>query len=141
MKRNRKLLLYGKKTRTIRAIGKNNYRDKCKIGDLMHNWVDSRNRQNAKEFLFYVPVEKKYYLSLEDFPLDEITAKDTNSPIPNETWFILAQEDGFRDYESFIGFFLNHPKKTNHFVCFIWDYNKRILPLSYKKITDFIEVN
>ncbi len=138
----RPLLLNGSKRRTIRAIGKNNYRDRCKINDIMHNWIDMINRHNVKEFLFDSRVVKKIHFNINDAPESEDLARRIESPKEGETWEEFALNDGFDFYSDFLSFFKGRVKKTSKLICFIFT---RDLSRPYKikgnmQITDFIEV-
>jgi len=113
----------GEKTRTIRAMGKNNYRDKMNIGDIAHIWINQRSKN--RKFLFDRTIKDKYYFQLKDIPLvSDLEAKKLESPIPNETWYDLAHNDGFKSYLEFIEFFTNHPTNDTSFVIFLWENPK-----------------
>ena len=136
------LLLDGSKRRTIRAIGKNNFRDRCNVNDLMYNWIDQRNRHKAKEFLFNSRVVEKIHINIDDAPESEDLARRLESPKAGETWEEFALKDGFDFYSDFLSFFKGHVKKTNKFICFIFttDLSKPYKIKGNMLITDFIEV-
>lgn len=138
----RPLLLNGSKRRTIRAIGKNNYRDRCNINDIMHNWIDMRNHHDAKEFLFDSRVVEKIHFYIDDAPENEDLARRIESPKEGETWEEFALKDGFDFYSDFLSFFKGHVKKTSRFICFIFttELSKPYKIKGNMQITDFIEV-
>lgn len=135
------VLLNGSKRRTIRAIGKNNFRDRCNVNDIMHNWIDQINRHNAKEFLFDSRVVEKVHFNIDDAPETEDLARRLESPKEGETWEEFALKDGFDFYSDFLSFFKGHVKKTNKFICFIFttDISKPYRIKGNMLITDFIE--
>ncbi|MFW9971081.1 MAG: hypothetical protein ACFFDF_12880 [Candidatus Odinarchaeota archaeon] len=134
----KELLMDGYKRRTNRAFSK--FRDKCRIGDIMHIYIKQRTPES--EFLFDARCINKFYWNINDAPEDEKLARKIESPIENETWEEFALKDGFNFYQEFLDYFRNHPKKTLDFICFIFTPNlmEQYKIPNFRQITEFIEV-
>jgi len=132
----------GEKRRTCRAYSE--FRKKMKVGDTMHICTGLRTKNYQK--LFDATLVQKFVWDVETIPTTTKEAKATNvfgidgQPIKingkEESWFNFALNDGFSNYDEFIEYFSNHPKKTTKFICYIFE---KIQPEEdkYRKITEF----
>jgi len=55
-----------------------------------------------------------------------------------ETWYEFAINDGFEDYNDFFNYFHHHKKKTEIFICYVFERVE--LELEYRLLTEFFEV-
>ena len=132
----------GEKRRTCRAYSE--FRDKMKVGDVMHICTGLRTKNYQK--LFDATLVQKFIWDFEVIPKTIEKAKLTNvfdedkQPIKinekEESWYNFALNDGFSNYQEFIEYFSNHPKKTTKFICYIFE---KIIPEEERnrKITEF----
>ena len=122
----REKLISGEKTRTNRPASE--FREKCNVGDIMHNFINLRSPE--RERLFDAKVIERISWNILNAPItcSDDKAKTIKSPIPEESWYEFAIKDGFDHYLEFLGYFMFHPTKFLDFFCYkfekIRDYQK-----------------
>jgi len=118
-------LISGELKNSIRAVGKNDYRNKLGIGDIAHIWIV--NKDKSREFIFDVSITGKRHFRLTDMPRTTAEAIRTVSPNTFDTWDNLAIKQGFESYIKFINYYKSHPSKDDRFIYFEWDNPKEKL--------------